>query len=212
MELISATEIIIATNNGLFRFNTVNKVLSPLIRGVEFNRKALFKNGDFLQAGSINGLYTINVNDLELLAGRNRYLTEKEQVPLYVIIGALVALAAIGLLAVLLFRSRRKLDIAEVQMKELHVETVDRQKIEDFIRENLSTACLKSILDHFQINKSQIYKLIEPDKPGLIIQKMRMEKLIELRDAGKDITEIAEATGLSVSYLRKIRNRSQAED
>jgi AraC-like DNA-binding protein len=212
MELISATEMVIATNNGLFRFNTVNKVLSPLIRGVEFNRKAMYKKGDLLQVGSINGLYSINVNDLELLASRNRYLTEKEQVPLHVIIGAISALAAIGLLAFLLFRSRRKLVIASAEIKELNIESLDRAKIEQYIRENLTTVSIKSITNHFDTNISHVYKLINPDKPGSIIQKLRIEKLVELKNAGKTVAEIAEATGLSTSYVVKIKNRSKLDD
>jgi hypothetical protein len=212
MELISATEMVIATNNGLFRFNTVNRVLSPLIRGVEFNRKAMYKKGDLLQVGSINGLYSINVNDLELLASRNRYLTEKEQVPLHVIIGAISALAAIGLLAFLLFRSRRKLVIASAEIKELNIESLDRAKIEQYIRENLTTVSIKSITNHFDTNISHVYKLINPDKPGSIIQKLRIEKLVELKNAGKTVAEIAEATGLSTSYVVKIKNRSKLDD
>lgn len=207
MELISATEMVIATNNGLFRFNTANKVLTPLIRGVEFNRKALFKKGDLLQAGSINGLYTINVNDLELLAAKNKSLAEKQPLPAYIIILLLLALALIAVLAVLLLRARRNLELTAVQLKELNVDVLSREKIEQYISENLATASLKSITDHFNTNNSHIYKLIEPDKPGSIIQKMRLEKLIELQKEGKEIEAIAEATGLSVSYLKKIRNK-----
>lgn len=212
MELISATEMVIATNSGLYSFNTVNKVLTPLIGGIEFNRKALFKKGDLLQAGSINGLYTININDLELLAARNRLLTEKEPLPVYIVILLLLALVLIAVLAVLLLRARKNMELTAVQLKELNVNVLTREKIEEYIRENLSIASLKSITDHFNTNNSQVYRLIEPDKPGSIIQQMRLEKLIELQKEGIDIEAIAEATGLSVSYLKKIRNRSQAED
>lgn len=207
MELISPTDLIISTNNGLFRFNAVNKVLTPLIRGVEFNRKALFKNGDLLQVGSINGLYTIDVKDLGLLASKNSSFAEESGLPASVLIVSLIALLAVGMLAFLLIRARKKLALTEVQLTELSVEVLDREKIERYIRENLATASLKSITDHFNTNISHVYKLIEPEKPGTIIQKMRIEKLTELKRAGKDIAEIAEATGLSVSYLRKIKNK-----
>lgn len=207
LEVISPTDLILSTNNGLFRFNAVNKVLTPLIRGVEFNRKALFKKGDLLQVGSINGLYTIDVKDLELLASKNRSVAEETKVPASLLIISLVALLAVGTLAYLLIRARKKLALTEVQLTELNVEVLDRDKIEQYIRENLATASLKSITDHFNTNISHIYKLIEPEKPGTIIQKMRIEKLTELKRAGKDINQIAEATGLSVSYLRKIKNK-----
>ena len=207
MELISSTELVISTNNGLFRFNAVNKVLTPLIRGVEFNRKALFKKGDLLQVGSINGLYTIDVKDLELLARKNRSSAEEAKLPASLLIISLVALMTVGTLVFLLIRARRKLAMTTVQLTELSVEVLDRDKIEQYIRDNLATASLKSITDHFNTNISHIYKLIEPEKPGTIIQKMRIEKLTELKRAGKDVSEIATATGLSVSYLKKIKNK-----
>jgi hypothetical protein len=207
MELISPTELVISTNNGLFRFNAVNKVLTPLIRGVEFNRKALFKKGDLLQAGSINGLYTIDVKDLDLLVSKNRSASDEAKVPTAVLLVSLSALVVVGVLVFLLIRARRKLATTAVQLSELSVDVLDRDKIEEFIRANLATASLKSITDHFNTNISHVYKLIEPEKPGTIIQKMRIEKLIQLKADGKDINEIAAATGLSVSYLRKIKNK-----
>jgi hypothetical protein len=211
LEIISATELVIATDNGLFSFNTVNKSLTTLISGVEFNRKAMFKNGNILQVGSINGLYTININDLDVLARKNKSENTEAQVPGFVIIGLLLAIGLVGFLGTLSLRYRKKLAVANVQIKELNVETLDREKIEDFIKENLSTASLKSITDHFNTNNSHIYKLIEPEKPGSIIQKMRMDKVIELKNSGKDINEISDATGLSVSYLKKIRNKVESE-
>lgn len=210
MELISPTEMLIATNNGLFRFNAVNKVLAPLIRGIEFNRKALFKNGDLLQAGSINGLYTIDIKDLDLLSSRNTSFMNEGQIPQYIIIVLAVIILLIGVLLFMLFQARKKVATTTIQLEELNHDLLSREKIEQYIRENLSTASLKSITDHYNTNNSHIYRLIEPDKPGSIIQKMRNEKLIELQKAGKNISEIAEATGLSVAYLKKIRNKFES--
>ena len=207
MCLISPTELVISTNNGLFRFNAVNKVLTPLIRGVEFNRKALFKNGNLLQAGSINGLYTIDVKDLNLLASKNSSFAAEEKWPLSVITILLISFLLVGILIYLLIGTRKKLAMTTVQLTELNTEVLDRTKIEQYINENLATASLKSITDHFNTNISHIYKLIEPDKPGTIIQKIRNEKLSLMKSQGKDINEIAEATGLSVSYLKKIMNK-----
>jgi DNA invertase Pin-like site-specific DNA recombinase len=51
-----------------------------------------------------------------------------------------------------------------------------------------------------------VYTILEPDKPGDLIQKLRYEKVKELRKEGKTAREIATFTGLSDSYIRKIWN------
>jgi DNA invertase Pin-like site-specific DNA recombinase len=51
-----------------------------------------------------------------------------------------------------------------------------------------------------------VYTLLEPDKPGDLIQNLRYEKVKELRKEGKTAKEIALCTGLSDSYVRKIWN------
>jgi hypothetical protein len=213
--MISNTELVIATDDGLYRFNTLNLTLSPLIVGIEFNRRALFLKDNKLYAGSINGLYTIDVNDFDELVKRNKSEVTSIQLPHYIYI----IIIGIGMLAVLLIylliRARKKLVTAETQIVELnttHTEILeslesplDREQIESYIRENLSTASLKSITSHFNTTTRHIYKIIEPEKPGSIIQKMRLELVMELKKSGVDPEQIAEATGLSVSYIRKIK-------
>ena len=96
---------------------------------------------------------------------------------------------------------------ATTKVKELNVETLTREKIEAYIQDNLSTATLKSITDYFDSNKNQIYKLIEPDKPGSIIQQLRMQKVLTMRKAGAEINNISQVTGFSESYIKKIRKK-----
>jgi len=220
IKMISNTELVIATDDGLYRFNTVNLTLSPLIVGIEFNRRALFLKDNKLYAGSINGLYTIDVNDFDELVKRNKAEIPKKEdatwkIPTYYyIIGAGVGLLSL-ILMLLLIRARKKIMEAETQIEELNtahneilesLETpLDREQIESFIRENLSTASLKSITSHFNTTTRHIYKIIEPEKPGSIIQKLRLELVMEMKKNGADPEQIAEATGLSVSYIRKIK-------
>jgi len=210
MEMISGTEMIISTDNGLFRFNTVNRVLTPLIKGVEFNRRALFVKNGLISAGSINGLYTINVNDLDILARKNESRFAKTPIPRFFVITIIASFAAIAILLILLIRSRRKLKGAKTQINELNLDILDHAKIEQYILENLSTASLKSITNHFNTNNSHIYRLLEPDKPGSIIQKLRLQKVKEMQKAGKDVSEISATTGLSELYIRKILWKTRA--
>jgi ligand-binding sensor domain-containing protein len=217
MKMISSTELVIATDDGLYRFNTLNLTLSPLIIGVEFNRRALFLKDNKLYAGSINGLYTIDVNDFDELIKRNKAEIEGVKLPVYIY----YIVIGIGLISImliyLLIRARKKLENAETKIEELNIShtevleqlesPLDREQIEAYIRENLSTASLKSITSHFETTTRHIYKIIEPEKPGSIIQKLRMEMVMEMKKSGAGLEQIAESTGLSVSYIRKMSNK-----
>lgn len=217
IKMISNTELVIATDDGLYQFNTLNLILNPLIVGVEFNRRALFLKDNKLYAGSINGLYTIDVNDFDELIKRNKAEIEGVKLPVwFYYIGMGIGLISI-MLIYLLISARKKLEQAETKIEELNIShtevleqlesPLDREQIEAYIRENLSTASLKSITSHFETTTRDIYKIIEPEKPGSIIQKLRLELLIEMKKSGADSEQIAEATGLSVSYIRKIKGK-----
>lgn len=209
MELISGTELVIATDNGLFWLNSASKALEPLIIGVEFNRRALFVQNETVHAGSINGLYSINSKDFPLLVRKNLSGINRSALPGYVLVGLVIVSGIIGLLLFLFIRERKKAVAATTQVNELNVETLTREKIEAYIQDNLSTASLKSITDHFNTNKNQIYKLIEPDKPGSIIQQLRMQKVLDMRKAGAELNDISQATGFSESYIKKIRKKER---
>jgi AraC-like DNA-binding protein len=69
----------------------------------------------------------------------------------------------------------------------------------------LPEASIKTILDEFNLNAPQLYTLLSPDKPGAIIQNLRMEMVKKMRMEGKPASEISEASGFSISYLKKLR-------
>jgi hypothetical protein len=153
------------------------------------------------------------VNDFNALIKRNKTQINKEKLPFYIIVALMITALIAILLLILLMKARKKITTAKIQIKELTTEEprLNREQIECFIRENLANASLKSINDHFNTSNRNIYKIIEPDKPGSIIQKIRLEKVKEMNKAGRDLTEIAEATGLSMSYIRKIKGGNQSD-
>jgi len=67
--------------------------------------------------------------------------------------------------------------------------------------------CIKSIKERFQTNNAQIYNLLQPEKPGNLINRLRMEIVQEMHTEGALAREIALKTGLSESYVRRIWNR-----
>ena len=208
LKAINETEFVIATDVGLFLFNVQEDRLSTLIPRVEFNRRALHIEDNKLYAGSINGLYILDLANLDKIVAFNerQFKTgEDSSIPIWLV--ALFILLTSGLL-LLNQRYRRRIRRMETALEQvLPAEAnprVSREEIKEFIAANLASASIKTILDHFKTSNSMVYAVLAPQKPGGLIQELRHEKVKVMRSEGKGLTEIAEATGLSASYIRKI--------
>jgi len=207
MVAISGSKLIISTDQGLFVFNIAGRTLSLIIRGVEFNRKALYKEDDLIYAGSVDGLYTIRVEDIPELVQSNILYEAEEQSSNKTIL--LLSLASLLILTLggfnLRYRRKWKSAVEVIEtMKEPTIE-ITREMIEGHIQNNLTRASLSMLMDDLNLGKSQLYHLLKPDRPGSIIQRLRLDLYREMREEGKTYTEIAEATGLSISYLKKLK-------
>lgn len=211
---ISSTELAIASDNGLFVFNSIKRSLTRLIPGVEFNRRGLFVENGRLYAGSISGLYVFDVKQLDKIATSMNATASSSRTPGWFPVIAVALLLLLVLLLTVLVRYRKKIDALQTEriLPEPEKPKLTREEIEMFIRENLISASLNSITDKFKINTSTVYALLEPDKPGAIIQELRMTKVKMLRKEGATAKDIAEVTGLSASYIRKIWNRMENEE
>lgn len=208
---LGGSDFAVSTDAGLFLYNTSSNRLSELIRGVEFNRRGLYLEGDTLFAGSIDGLYALDARNLEQLAERMSRTSKVQSVPGYLIqlLVGLILLAAV--LGYLLFRSRRRLNRIIEETRTAETPKTTREDIETFIRENLSQASLKSIAERFQTNNAHIYTLLAPDKPGAIINRLRMEQVLRMRLEKKNAKEISAQTGFSEYYVRKVWNTKEQQ-
>jgi AraC-like DNA-binding protein len=212
---ISSTENVIATNVGLWYFNSVSKQLEELIPGVEFNRKALFIMDNNISAGSIKGLYTFSVTSIPELIKRNQPINDTSVLKYKkeILFVTVILIILLGMLARELIKGRKRIRFYEIQLEQaqsdlqtIFVESkVTREQIEEFIKERLAEASLKSITEHFHITTSQVYSIFKPDRPGNIIQELRIEMVLDMKNRGISTKDIASATGLSISYIRKIK-------
>ena len=121
-----------------------------------------------------------------------------------VVVGLLLVVLT---LAVLLYRSRRRLQQMDEERVVAGAPEVTREEVERFIQENLALASLKSISEQFGTNNANIYTLLSPEKPGAFINRLRMEQVQQMRKDRKSAREIAEQTGFSESYVRKVWNQ-----
>jgi hypothetical protein len=208
---LGGTDFAIATDAGLFLYNTTSNKLMELIRGVEFNRMGLSLRGDTLFAGSIDGQYVLDAKNLEQLAEKMSKVSRRQGLPgyLYGVLIGLVVLASA--LSYLLYRSRSRLKSVMEESHAISPPKVNREDIETFIAENLAQASLKSICERFQTNNATIYALLTPEKPGALINRLRMEQVHRMRQEKKTAREISALTGFSVYYVRKVWNQKDPE-
>lgn len=197
-------ELLIASNYGLFQFNLENKKKDVIINAVEFNRRALYRNATRVYAGSINGLYVLDLQKINDLINRNAFAGSKVNLdPKWIAI--LIALALLFVtVSITLIKTRRNLKLITTELQEkTSEEKWGREDVELYIKENLTAVSIKSILENFDTNTKQLYKVLHPDKPGTIIQNLRQEILVKMRSEDANAKQIAEATGLSESYVKK---------
>lgn len=212
MLTISETEFVISTDEGLYLYRQNENKLHVLIPGVEFNKKALFTEKNKLYAGSINGLYVLDLGQIENIIRHSEKIMSSDnltKIPAWLFLSISIIFL---FLLIILFKYKRRLKRIQEELKKSSEgdkkSKLSRLEIETFIKENLQTASLKSIIAHFDTNNSMVYNLLAPSKPGDIIQQLRYEKVKELRSIGKSAKQIAEVTGLSDSYVRKIWNNT----
>ena len=207
MVQVSGSELVISTDNGLFLVNHANRSISTIIEGVEFNWRALYKEDGKIYAGSINGLYTINIDDISLLIQNNKLEQENVTRSNNIKVLIVVIVFAFLVIGIIIYVFRRIISDAnkKIEILRLQKDPVTRELIENFIKDNLSNASIKTITDKFEINAPQIYAILKPDRPGSIIQALRLQTMKRMRGEGKSIEEISKATGLSISYLKRLK-------
>lgn len=196
-------QLIIATNFGLYSYNLETKEKQIIINGVEFNRRALYLEKNVLYAGSINGLYKIDVNKIQLLINNNKTKPQINSLNKNWIILIVILFAIIFLLIFVLIKVREKLKIKESTI--LHQKKINSDDIIKYIKENINTVGIKTINEHFQINTIQLYNILRPKKPGNIITDLRIELVMKLRKEGRNVKEISEATGFSETYIYRVK-------
>ena len=205
---INDKELVIATNMGLYSFNIETNENQVIIQGVEFNRRALYLKDNVLYAGTINGLYQINVNKINEIIQNNDLTNRKTAVNQQWLILVGVLIVIIVVLVLFLLITRRKLKERQLHEEEVKpTRTVTPDEVIVYIKENLTTVSIKSINEHFNTNTVQLYNILKPQKPGNIITDLRTEIVLQLRKEGKSAKEIAESTGFSESYIYRVKQK-----
>lgn len=187
--------IILSNNYGLFVLNLNTNKITDLVKNIEFNRGALFKEGTKILAGSVNGIVVF-----DSIANFSNTISLKNNTNTIIITLALILLS-ISLLIMLKKVKKKK-------NQPIKTTKATKNDIENFIENNLKDVSLSLICVHFNISIRNVYLLLKPNKPGDLIKYRREQKVKKLIKENKyTLSEIAIETGYSLVYLRNNRKK-----
>ena len=194
--------VFVTSDVGLYLFDVKTKVGKELIIKEEFNKNAFFIDNNKLNLGSINGLYDLDYTTLTNLFNEQEDLQEKENIIIkkdnLLIYGLLILLLGTG--SFLLFRQK----LINYNIKKAKYKGINQAQINEYIVSNISSVSINSICDHFELPVNKLYNLLGKKKPGDLIREERLKIVRQMKIENKSKKEIAQATGFSTSYLKKL--------
>ena len=190
---ISENIIALSSNEGLFRYNIKERLLTKVITE-EFNHKALFIKESILFAGGINGYYEINIDQfLNFFQPRNE---AKKIEFLYIFLVFFLGLVIALPISLKLYLNRNRNEI-QVPIKEL---------IEQYIEENIRTVNVVRLKDRFQLSYRQLSKNLH-ESPGKVIENKRKIILENMLNNNMNLDEISFKTGYSKEYIYRLKSK-----
>jgi len=194
--------VFVTSDVGLYLFDLKTKVGKELIVKEEFNKNAFFIDNNKLNLGSINGLYEFDNSTLTNLFNEQEDLQEKENIIIrkdkLLIYGLFILLLVAG--GFLFFRQK----LINYNIKKEKYKGINQAQINEYIVSNISSVSINSICDHFELPVNKLYNLLGDKKPGDLIRDERLKIVRQMKIENKSKKEIAQATGFSTSYLKKL--------
>ena len=196
-------KLFITTNVGAHIYDLKTNKSYLNVVPIEANNRSLSIVNDTIRFGTINGVINIGEQDLENLINNhaseiNTFTSEIDNYRNYII--ALLFII-ICVLSIQFYRLKKAKNSAPTPV----VDTITtRENVVRYIHQNINKVTIQSICDNFNISPIQLYEILEDDKPGEVIRKHRISLVRKFRKEKKDENFIAEHTGFSVSYLKKI--------
>jgi len=193
----------ISTENGLFvKVSGVSHPL-PVIPNAEFNREALAALDNVLYAGSIDGLYIIDVDEVHRLLipkWRNEArITDfaHQRLLILILAGGMMLLSGY-----LIYRRRhRKITIPQ---KAKETRTITLADIEaDILAHQLAT--VESMAEYYGTNTVQLNRMFKTFEttPGKFLKGVKLRQAESLLLQGASMEDVVAKVGYSAPYIRK---------
>lgn len=194
----------ISTNVGFHLYDLKSNKAYLNIIPIETNRRSLFISKDTVKFGTVNGIINLSEEDINnLMKERDTALPKafnnSSEIKNYIIYGLIVLIIGLVIIGIRLYKRRESKNI-ELPISNL----ITKEQIVQYIYNNITDVTIQSICDKYNLTPVRLYDILENDKPGEIIRNHRLNLVRRFRREKKDDQFIAENTGFSVSYLKKI--------
>jgi hypothetical protein len=195
-------QLLITSNDGLSTYNLDTREWIPNLIRDEFNHRAIYTTPSFFFLGTIHGYYQLTKAQIEQLISQRQEEIKLEVEPSYdihtqEIIYGLVALCVLLLTLSIYLITRTKTSSIDNRAK--------AAEIIAYIDANLKDVTIVNICHEFKINPLQLNDILGNDKPGELIRTKRLDLVRKMRRDRRREEDIAQVTGFSVSYLKKIK-------
>lgn len=194
----------ITTNVGTHLYELQSNKLYKTIIPDEANKRSLVVINDTIKFGTLHGVISFSNQDIK------NFITEYESKNAnnYNIDGAYKNYIIYFLISLIIVLSIIASNIYNKKNKAIPTSIPDnvitKENIIKYIHENIKLVTIQSICAKFGLTPVRLYELLENDKPGEIIRAHRLNLVRRYRKEKKDDAFIAENTGFSVSYLKKV--------
>ena len=204
VQVVFYNEDFIFTNNDGLTAYTKNGFL-PIVENVEFNRMALSIDQHYLYAGSVFGLYTIQLAKLTNLLKAESVSVEddksqKEFDVSYLVLIIVISIIFISVIVYFVIRISRKERVV------LQSNTViDAESIVELVRNNKSILSVQHIADNYDTTVTQLNRVLKKENTIALtlLKSVKKNIAIEMYEEGKSLEEISKRVGYSIRFVRE---------
>ncbi len=194
--------LLITSNDGLSSYNIDTREWIPHLIRDEFNHRAIYTTPAFFFLGTIHGFYQLNKSQIEQLITQRQEEIKQDSNPTNESLNKSIIYGLSGLCTLLLGLSIYLVTRA----KKANVDKKAKaEEIIAYIDENLKDVTIVNTCHKFKINPLQLNDILGNDKPGELIRSKRLDLVRKMRRDRRREEDIAQVTGFSVSYLKKIK-------
>ena len=189
--------IFLSGNNGLSIYDKNKRKMFDGYILDEFNKNAVYKSENEISFGSIHGVYSFkNLNEFSKNLIFTDFKIEKSYKSEFFFF--LIALFILITVLVKKYNSSNKINVSREKLV---------LNIKNFIQNNLNSVTLKMLEDEFDLAYYEINSLDKDFKPAVFIKNSRKIKAQKMFFDKKSMSEIAQKTGYSETYLLKNKTK-----
>ena len=189
--------IFLSGNNGLTIYDKNKRKMFDGYILDEFNKNAVYKSENEISFGSINGVYSFkNLKEFSKNLTFSDFKIEKSYT--YELFFFFIALFILITVLVKKYNSSNKTNLSREKLV---------LNIKNFIQNNLNSVTLKMLEDKFDLAYYEINSLDKDFKPAVFIKNSRKIKAQKMFFDKKSMSEIAQKTGYSETYLLKNKTK-----